>query len=341
MRFNRIAGYLSEPNTSRQIALYRAATLFGRKAEARRRLIGLFEQIEPGAALDRPALRRKNRIFSDAADRLADSFAAESQADQGIAFFHRMLAKNPGWSVLYRGLCRLTFPGDDHVRLLKALHENVQPKFYVEIGVSEGVSISVAGSSTDAVGVDPMPQIAGRLPPNISIFAETSDAFFAAYEARPQFAKRKIDMAFIDGLHLFEQALRDFINVEKRAAADGLIALHDCIPFDDVAAGRDYHAPYWVGDVWKCLAILMDHRPDLNIAIVGAPPSGLVLIRKLDPGSRLLDNNFDALVRDYGPLRFADWETKYAKRINLIPSHAEAVGRTYAAADKVASAPNA
>ncbi len=252
-----------------------------------------------------------------------------------------MLAKNPGWSVLYRGLCRLTFPGDDHVRLLKALHENVQPKFYVEIGVSKGVSISVAGSSTDAVGVDPMPQIAGRLPPNISIFAETSDAFFAAYEARPQFAKRKIDMAFIDGLHLFEQALRDFINVEKRAAADGLIALHDCIPFDDVAAGRDYHAPYWVGDVWKCLAILLDHRPDLHIAIVGAPPSGLVLVSKLDPGSRLLDNDFESLVRDYGPLLFADWETKYAKRINLIPSHAEAVGRTYAAVDKAASVPNA
>ena len=163
MRFNRIAGYLSEPDTSRQIALYRAAALLGRKAEARRRLIGLFERIEPGAGLDRPALRRKNRIYSDAADRLADGFTAESQADEGIAFFHRMLAKNPGWSVLYRGLCRLTFPGDDHVRLLKALHENVQPKFYVEIGVSKGVSISVAGPATDAVGVDPMPQIAGQI----------------------------------------------------------------------------------------------------------------------------------------------------------------------------------
>ncbi len=160
-------------------------------------------------------------------------------------------------------------------------------------GSRKGVSISVAGPSTDAVGVDPMPQIARRLPPNISIFAETSDAFFAAYETRAQFAKRKIDMAFIDGLHLFEQALRDFINVEKRAAADGLIALHDCIPFDDVAAGRDFHAPYWVGDVWKCLAILMDHRPDLHIEIVGAPPSGLVLVRRLDPDSRLLDNKFE------------------------------------------------
>ena len=340
MKFNRIAGYLTEPHISRQIAICRAAMLLGMMAEARHRLIGVFEQIDPGSALDTAALRRKNRILSDAADWLADSFSAESQVDQGIAFFHRMLEKNPGWSVLYRGLCRLTFPGDDHIRLLKALHENVQPRFYVEIGVSKGVSISVAGPATDAVGVDPMPQITQRLPPNISIFTETSDEFFAAYETRAQFANRKVDMAFIDGLHLFEQALRDFINVEKRASANGLIALHDCIPFDDIAAGRDYHAPYWVGDVWKCLAILMDHRPDLHIEIVGAPPSGLVLVSKLDPDSRLLDNNFESLVRDYGPLRFADWVTKYAKRIKLIPSYAEAVGRTYAAVDKAASMAN-
>ncbi len=341
MKFNRIVGYLSEPNTSQQIAMCRAAMLLGRKAEARHRLINLFERIEPGAALDSPAFRRKNRIFSDIADWLADSFIAESQADEGIAFFRRMLQKNPGWSVLYRGLCRLTFPGDDHVSLLKALHENVRPKFYVEIGVSKGVSISMAGPSTDAVGVDPMPQITRRLPPNISIFAETSDAFFAAYEARAQFAKRKIDMAFIDGLHLFEQALRDFINVEKRAAANGLIALHDCIPFDDIAAGRDYHAPYWVGDVWKCLAILMDHRPDLRIEIIGAPPSGLVLVSKLNPDSRMLDDKFKSLAREYAGLRFADWEANYAKRVRLIPSRAEAVGRTYARADNVISVANA
>jgi hypothetical protein len=196
------------------------------------------------------------------------------------------------------------------------------------------VSISVARPSTDAVGIDPMPQIAHRLPSNISIFMETSDAFFNAYDQRPQFARRKIDMAFIDGLHLYEQALRDFINVEKRAAASGLIALHDCIPFDDVASGRDDHAPYWVGDVWKCLAILMDHRPDLQIEIVGAPPSGLVLVSKINPASRILEDKFDSLVRDYAPLRFADWETNYAKRIKIVPSDAEAIGRTYTSVDK-------
>lgn len=335
MKFNRIAGYLSEPGIMWQIIMCRTAMLRGGKKRAQPRLIliDLFEGLKPGIAADSPESRRRNRILGDAADWLADSFVAESQTGQGIAFFRRMLKIHPGWSVLYRGLCRLTFPGDDHIRLLRALHAHVRPEFYLEIGVSKGVSIAVARPSTDAVGVDPAPQITQRLPSNISIYTETSDAFFKAYETRPRFAKRKIDMAFIDGLHLFEQTLRDFINVEKRATVKGLIAIHDCVPFDEIASGRDYHAPYWVGDVWKCLAVLMDHRPDLKIEIVGAPPSGLVLVSKLNPDSRILENNFDALVRDYGPLRFADWETKYMGRIHIIPSDAEAIGRSFARLD--------
>lgn len=340
MKLNRIAGYLSQPDITRQVIKCRTAMLLGRKKQAQRQLMDIFQRIKPGIAFDTPAFRRKNRILSDAADWLADSFVAESHTGPGVAFFRRMLEMHPGWSVLYRGLCRLTFPGDDHVRLLRALHERVQPKFYVEIGVSKGVSISVARPSTESVGIDPMPQIGKRLPSNISIYTETSDAFFHAYEQRPQFAGRKIDMAFIDGLHLFEQALRDFVNVEKRATANGLIAIHDCIPFDEVASARDYHAPYWVGDVWKCLAILMDHRPDLQIEIVGAPPSGLVLVSKINPASRILDDKFDSLVRDYAPLRFVDWETSYAKRIQIIPSDAEAIGRTYARVDKAAPMAN-
>jgi predicted O-methyltransferase YrrM len=330
MKFNRIAGYLSEPVISRQLIICRALLLLGRNKEAQRRLMDLFERLKPNGDANSAAFRRRNRILSDAAEWLADRFAAESQSDRGVAYFQRMLKINPGWGVLYGGLCRLTFPGDDHIQLLRALHENVRPKFYIEIGVSKGVSISTVMPTTEAVGVDPAPQIAHSLPSNISIYTETSDAFFDAYEQRPQFGKRKIDMAFVDGLHLFEQALRDFINVEKRATANGLIAIHDCIPFDAFASARDYNAPYWVGDVWKCLAVLMDHRPDLKIEIVGAPPSGLVLISGIDPGSRLLEDKFDSLVGDYAPLRFADWETKYATRIKLVPSRAETIGRSYA-----------
>jgi len=331
MKFNLISGYLANPDIARPLILSRVLMLLGQKNEARRRLIEFFEQYKPAAAGDtKTAARRKNRILADAADSLADIYVVDSQTDQGLEYFQRLLRKNPGWCTAYRGLSRLMFPGDGHIRTLEALHKAIRPRFYVEIGVARGDTLSRALPSTEAVGVDPKPQFAPHTNSKLSVYAETSDAFFSAYEQRPQFANRKIDMAFIDGLHLFEQALRDFINVEKRAAADGLIVLHDCIPFDDVNSGRDDNVEYWVGDVWKCLAVLLDRRPDLNIKIIGAPPSGLVLVRHLNPASRTLETDFDSLVKDYMPLRFADWDCKYGKRIQIIPSHTAGIAQMLA-----------
>lgn len=334
MKFNRIAGYLSQTDIAGQLIRCRLMISLGRKHEAQRGLIDLFEQIKPTATFRTgAATRRRDRILGDAAVWLGDSYAAESQIDHGVAFFRRMLKENPGCNALYRGLCRLIFPGDDYIRILKALHENIQPKFYVEIGVAKGDTLSCVTPSTDVVGVDPRPQVERRINSKISIVPETSDTFFAAYEKRPQFADRKIDMAFIDGLHHFEQALRDFINVEKRATADGLIVLHDCIPFDEVNSGRDGSATHWVGDVWKTLAVLLDHRPELNIKVIGAPPSGLVLVSHLNPNLRILEQQFVSLVDAYLPLRFADWECKYAPRIRIIPSHVADIARVLAEAN--------
>ena len=334
MKFNRIAGYLSQTDIAGQLIRCRLLKSFGRKHEAQRGLIDLFEQLRPNATNRAGADgRRRDRILGDAAEWLADNYAAESQIDRGAAFFTRMLKKNPGSNALYRGLCRLIFPGDDYIQILKALHEKIQPKFYLEIGVAEGDTLSCVMQSTDAVGIDPNPRIKRRISPNIDIFTETSDAFFAAYEKRPQFAARKIDLAFIDGLHHFEQALRDFINVEKRATNDGLIVLHDCIPFDEVNSGRDDTAAHWVGDVWKTLAVLLDHRPELDIKIIGAPPSGLVLVSHLSPDLRILEQKFVSLVDSYLPLQFEDWERKYAPRIHIIQSHVADIARILAGAN--------
>ena len=238
-----------------------------------------------------------------------------------------MLQASPGSGALYSGLLQLLFSGDHYLRLLKAIHVTLAPKLYLEIGVSTGASLACVLPSTEAAGVDPDPRLAFTVGPNITVFAETSDAFFAAYEARPQFTGRRADFAFIDGLHHFDQALRDFINVEKRMVNDGLIALHDCIPADELGAGRERKTDLWTGDVWKTLAILMDHRRDLDFTVVGAPPSGLVLVRNLAPASRTLEENFAALVQEYAGLRFADWERKYAPRIRMVPSRADEVAR--------------
>lgn len=334
MKLNRIAGYLSQTDIAGRLLRCRLQMILGRKHAAQRALIDFFEQQD----LTRPAstgaaARRRDRMIGDAAEWLADSYAAESHTERGVAFFKRMLERTPGCNALYEGLTRLIFPGDDYIKVLGALHETLQPKFYVEIGTAKGDSLACVMRSTDAVGVDPNPRVKRRLTSNIAVFPETSDAFFAAYETRRQFVGRPIDFAFIDGLHQFEQALRDFINVEKRAAPDGLIALHDCIPFDEMDSGREFKDGRWVGDVWKSLAVLLDHRPDLDITIVGAPPSGLVMVRRLDPGSRILERRFASIVDAYAPLRFADWERKYATRIRLTPSRAADIARSLAGAN--------
>lgn len=331
MKFNRISSYLANPDIARLLILSRMLMLVGQNDEARRSLIEFFEQHRPEAQSNtKNAARRRNRILADAADRLADIYAMDSQTDRGLEFFQRLLRRNPGWSAAYRGLCRLMFPGNSHIQTLETVHKAIRPRFYVEIGVAQGDTLSRALPSTEAVGVDPRPQFVPDKNSKISVYRETSDAFFSAYEQRTQFANRKIDMAFIDGLHHFEQALRDFINVEKRSAADGLIVLHDCIPFDDVNSGRDDNVEYWVGDVWKCLAVLLDRRPDLDIRIIGAPPSGLVLVRHLNSASRALEENFDSLVKNYMPLRCADWDLKYAKRIQIIPSLTAVIDQMFA-----------
>ena len=45
-----------------------------------------------------------------------------------------------------------------------------------------------------------------------------------------------MELAFIDGLHLFEQVLRDFINVERHSSPSTVVLLHDCLPLDEATA---------------------------------------------------------------------------------------------------------
>lgn len=110
-----------------------------------------------------------------------------------------------------------------------------------------------------------------------------------------------------------------------RASNNGLIALHNCMSFDEIDSVRDSSGAYWVGDVWKTFAALMEHRPELDVTIIGAPPSGLVLVRGLVPISRTLEQKLGPIVDWYFALSFAGWEREFMPRIPIIPSHANDV----------------
>ena len=50
-----------------------------------------------------------------------------------------------------------------------------------------------------------------------------------------------LDLSFIDGMHLFEYVLRDFMNVERFSRWDTAIVLDDMLPRDVDEAARDRH----------------------------------------------------------------------------------------------------
>ncbi len=197
---------------------------------------------------------------------------------------------------------RLIEPISTYYGLLRRVHEFRRPATYLEIGVHEGHSLAFAQPGTRIVGVDPFPNVADP-PPDCTIVAATSDAFFAdpiALHGRP------VDLAFIDGLHLWEQALRDFANVEAVSRPDSVILIHDCNPIDEITSSRDRTTVIWSGDVWKTIVAVRRHRSDLTVHTVAVEPTGMAIITGLDPTNTVLLDRFDDIVTEIGRLEYAD-----------------------------------
>jgi hypothetical protein len=215
---------------------------------------------------------------------------------------------------------QIRFEGEDYFQVLERIVEAVRPRTYLEIGVSRGDSLRLIRAPTLAIGIDPEPQLAAPLAPNQRVFAETSDAFFAAHDVRAELGGLPIDLAFIDGMHHFEFALRDFANIERHSTRQSTILIHDVYPLDRVTAERERHRTFWSGDIWRLIVLLKKLRPDLSIHTVATAPTGLAVVRNLDPGSRLLLERHDQLCREFLALDYSWLEDDMAGKLNLFPN---------------------
>jgi hypothetical protein len=161
---------------------------------------------------------------------------------------------------------------------------------------------------TKCVGIDPEPTVEGTLPPDTRVFSMTSDRFFESYNLAEVLGAKNFSLAFIDGLHLFEQALTDFIHLERFAARRSIIMIHDSLPLDRATSDRVRTTHFYSGDVWKLVMCLKARRKDLRLTTIRTGPTGLCLISRLDPHSDILARDFDRVVAEYLPLDFRDYE---------------------------------
>jgi predicted O-methyltransferase YrrM len=190
-------------------------------------------------------------------------------------------------------------PGAEQLRgqvpyldVLRALHERVKPSHYLEIGVRHGASMRLAQGR--ATGIDPAPEVTS-VPDHHRIFEMPSDEFFAT---KVTAALTELpSLSFIDGLHTFEQTLRDFMNIERNSPPDGVVVVDDVLPNHPAQAQRERRTAAWCGTVWKFTEILRELRPDLTLELVDAAPCGLLIVTGLDASNRVLWEAYNPLVR--------------------------------------------
>ncbi len=252
-----------------------------------------------------------------AADRLAAGDAAGA-----IEACRRALELDSDCLAAHVTLARARLPGDDYLAWLARFHEALAPAVYLEIGVDAGRTLSLARPPTRVFGVDPSPVAPRAFAAPTRTFAMESDAFFSSPRADAALAGTPVGLAFVDGLHLFEQALRDFAHVEKRAARDSVVLFHDCLPLDRATSSRTRSTGFWTGDVWKIVPVLARHRPDLDVFVIPTYPTGLGVVTRLDPASTVLDERFDRIADAFTPV---EWDEAAAQAMPLVANDAAPV----------------
>jgi hypothetical protein len=195
--------------------------------------------------------------------------------------------------------------GIEYTNVLRELHKALRPKSYLEIGTLTGGTLKIA--QCPSIAIDPVFRVEQDVLGGKHVcgfYQMTSDEFFADYNPEIILGRR-IEFAFLDGLHFAEVLLRDFANTERHCNPKSIIALHDCVPVETAMAERvsglspiePHRAGWWTGDVWRTVLALKRFRPDLNITALDAAPTGLVCITNLNPDDRSIFVRYAEIVK--------------------------------------------
>ena len=180
------------------------------------------------------------------------------------------------------------------IDIIKKIIKLENYKSYLEIGCDNDENFSQI-NLIDKVGVDPLKGGTLRM---------TSDEFFLEN-------KRNFDIIFLDGLHTYEQTIKDILNSLKILNKKGVILIHDCLPkkiWNQVVPRMYGH---WNGDVWKAIV----HARTLEHADVYTCKAdhgiGMIFNRKNTNCLKINSTNFKNL-------KFSDYYNNHNAYMNLV-----------------------
>ena len=165
---------------------------------------------------------------------------------------------------------------------------------YLEIGCDQDENFSKINIS-NKIGVDPKSGGTHRM---------TSDEFFHNN-------KDNFDLVFLDGLHTYEQTIKDINNAIKIIKNDGIIMLHDCLPkkiWNQIVPRLYGH---WNGDVWKAIVESRTYNHVETFTCVADHGIGIILKRK---NKNPLNKN----IVNFKKLKFSEYFNKHKEYMNPV-----------------------
>jgi hypothetical protein len=185
-----------------------------------------------------------------------------------------------GWSV-HLGVPEPTMSVPD---LVAGLHEAMVPRTYLEVAAPPGAGATFSRATW--IGVDPgdierHPEQCDR----DLVRGEHGDVW-SWTEAVAPFRDLPVDVALLDGIHLAEYALRDFISVERLTGRSSVVVVGGALPRSAADASRAPRSE--AGDVFKAVQVMARRRPDLTVVLVNASPDGAAVVVGTNPMSATL-----------------------------------------------------
>ena len=194
----------------------------------------------------------------------------------------------------FKGKLEYNFP-TNYFRwdLIEYLINKYEYSDYLEIGCDQDQLFSKVRIK-NKTGVDPI---------NGGNIRKTSDEFFREN-------KKKFDIIFIDGLHIYNQVKKDILNSVSCLKEEGIVLVHDCMPDSLSKQAVPRYRMSWNGDVWKAI---VDLRQNENLEIYTCKiDQGIGVIKKKRNSSIL---KIEKNIKD---LKFKDYYKNYIKYLRVV-----------------------